>query len=384
MQELRQKHQEETGMKSIVSTILSGAALAATALLYTFPAAAQESSFGPADAKETYYWISNKANLPLFVQYDYVGMKRIAEELGVKVIVAGPTDFDVPGFISAVDQVCAQKPSGVSVVGGWDPSLTESVKKCMEQGVPTVVDDGDLPDSGRLSYIGTNWTQVGVAQAKKLMEMLPNGGKIASMSIINAGNMREAVAGFKAYVEANGGGKYTIVANEDDGGDAQKAAQVTAAILAANPDIAGLAGFDSESGAGIVTALREAGKNPGDIKVTAMEQTPDFFKSAKEGWGRRHRRAEPRTVHLLRGEDAARLQHQHAEVGRPDFGRRRPPDPGLARHGRYPDHQGQCRQGAHGTEREVTGHSDRGALFRGSSSVRRRHLPAAGQPSNEE
>ena len=62
------------------------------------PASAQESSFGPADAKETYYWISNKANLPLFVQYDYLGMKRIAEELGVKVIVAGPTDFDMPGL----------------------------------------------------------------------------------------------------------------------------------------------------------------------------------------------------------------------------------------------------------------------------------------------
>ena len=57
------------------------------------------------------------------MQYDYVGMKKIAEELGVKVIVAGPTDFDLPGFIAAVDQVCAQKPSGVSVVGGWDPSL---------------------------------------------------------------------------------------------------------------------------------------------------------------------------------------------------------------------------------------------------------------------
>ena len=340
-------------MKSIVRTILSGAALAATALLYTFPASAQESSFGPADAKETYYWISNKANLPLFVQYDYVGMKRIAEELGVKVIVAGPTDFDVPGFISAVDQVCAQKPSGVSVVGGWDPSLTESVKKCMEQGVPTVVDDGDLPDSGRLAYIGTNWTQVGVAQAKKLMEMLPNGGKVASMSIINAGNMREAVAGFKAYIEANGGGKYTIVANEDDGGDAQKAAQVTAAILAAHPDIAGLAGFDSESGAGIVTALREAGKNPGDIKVTAMEQTPDFFKSAKEGWVDGIV-VQNRELFIYY---AVKLLHDYNTNTLKSAGlssnRWRPSDPGLARYGRDPDHQGQCRQGADRPECEI-------------------------------
>ena len=271
-------------MRTMMKSVLAAAALAVSAAGLGAPASAQESSFGPDDAKYTYYWISNKANLPLFVQYDYVGMKRIAEELGVKVIVAGPTDFDVPGFIAAVDQVCAQKPSGVSVVGGWDTSLTESVKKCMQLGVPTVVDDGDLPDSGRLAYIGTNWTQVGVAQAKKMMEMLPDGGKLGMMSIINAGNMREAVAGFTAYIEANGGGKYEIVANQDDGGDAQKAAQVTAAIMAANPDIAGLAGFDSESGAGIVTALREAGKNPGDIKVTAMEQTPDFFKTAKEGW----------------------------------------------------------------------------------------------------
>lgn len=269
-------------MKYATKALLAGIGLTLGAL--TSQVSAQESSFGPGDAKETYYWVSNKANLPLFVQYDYVGMKKIAEELGVRVVVAGPTDFDVPGFIAAVDQVCAQKPNGVSVVGGWDPSLTESVKKCMEQGVPTVVDDGDLPDSGRLAYIGTNWTNVGVSQAKAMMEALPNGGKLATMSIINAGNMREAVAGFKAYIEANGGGKYEIVANEDDKGDAQEAARVTAAILAAHPDIAGFAGMDSESGAGIVTALREAGKNPGDVKVTAMEQTPDFFKTAQEGW----------------------------------------------------------------------------------------------------
>lgn len=266
--------------KNLLAGLIAGATLALAAI----PALAQESEFGPPDATETYYWVSNKANLPLFVQYDYVGMKRIAEELGVKVVVAGPTDFDLPGFIAAVDQVCAQKPAGVSVVGGWDPSLTESVKKCLEQGVPTVVDDGDLPDSGRLAYIGTNWTQVGVAQARKMMEVLPDGGQIAMMSIINAGNMREAVAGFQAYIEANGGGKYEIVSNEDDKGDAQEAARVTAALLAAYPDIKGIAGFDSESGAGIVTALREAGKAPGDIKVTAMEQTPDFFKTAKEGY----------------------------------------------------------------------------------------------------
>ncbi len=264
---------------------LLGLALPALALaVYASPAAAQQSNFGPPDAKETYYWVSNKANLPLFVQYDYVGMKKIADELHVRVRVAGPTDFDIPGFISAVEQVCAQKPAGVDVVGGWDPSLTEAVNKCIEMGVPTVVDDGDLPASKRLSYIGTNWTGIGEAQAKVMMAKLPKGGKLAVTSIINADNMRQGVQGFTDYLKAHGGGKYTIIASEDDNGDAAKAAEVTSSLLAAHPDIAGIAGMDSESGAGIVRALQEAGKKPGDVVVTAMEQTPDFFKTAQQGW----------------------------------------------------------------------------------------------------
>lgn len=259
--------------------LLVGLAVAATSI----PAVAQESEFGPADATETYYWISNKANLPLFVQYDYVGMEKVANELGIKVRVAGPTDFDIAGFIAAVDQVCAQKPAGVSVVG-WDPSLTESVNKCIAAGVPAVVDDADLPLSDRLSFIGTDWRAIGEAQAKAMVEALPDGGKVAMMSIINADNMKQATEGFTAYLDKFGEGKFELVANEDDNGDASKAAEVTSNLLAAYPDIAGIAGFDSESGAGIVRALQESGRQPGEIIVTAMEQTPDFFRSVQDGW----------------------------------------------------------------------------------------------------
>ena len=67
--------------------------------------------------------------------------------------------------------------------------------------MPTVVDDGDLPDSGRLSYIGTDWTAIGEAQAKAMMAALPDGGKLATMSIINANNMREGVKGFVDYID---------------------------------------------------------------------------------------------------------------------------------------------------------------------------------------
>lgn len=244
---------------------------------------AQESEFGPADATETYYWVSNMSNLPLFVAYDYNGLKAAAEELGVKVRVAGPTAFDIAAFIAAVDQVCAQKPAGVSVVG-WDPSLTEPVNNCIAAGVPTVTDDADLPDSNRLSFIGTDWSAIGIAQAKALVAARPDGGKIAMLSIINADNMIAARKAFAAYLEANAPGKFEIVAEEDDAADSALAAQKTAALLSAYPDLAAIAGFDAESGAGIVSALREGGKKPGEITVTAMEQSIDFYNTVKEGY----------------------------------------------------------------------------------------------------
>jgi ABC-type sugar transport system substrate-binding protein len=244
------------------------------------PVQAAETEFGPDSAKETYYWISQNATLPLFVRSDYRGMKRIAEELGIKIRIAGPTTIDLPAFVAAIEQVCAQNPAGVSVVG-WDPSLAASVDKCIDAKVPTVVDDADLPNSKRLAFIGTNWETIGREQAKAIVERLPNGGKIAMMSIINADNMQHAVHGFTEELKA-AGDKYQIVANEDDGGDSAKAAQVTAALLAAHPDMAAFAGFDSESGAGIVQALTEGGL-AGKIVVTAMEQTPEFFNTLKDG-----------------------------------------------------------------------------------------------------
>jgi ribose transport system substrate-binding protein len=229
-------------------------------------------------SNETYYWISQNSTLPLFVANDYKGLEKAAKELGVKVEKAGPSNIDLPSFISTIEQVCAQKPAGVTVVG-WDPSLTAAVNKCIESGVPTVTDDADLPNSKRLSFIGTDWYQIGVEQAKVMIEKTGGKGKVATLSIINADNMKQAKQGFLDTIEGSG---LKVVANEDDGGDASKAAEKTAALLSAYPDLAGIAGLDSESGSGIVRALEEAGK-AGKIKITAMEQTPEFFKAVRDG-----------------------------------------------------------------------------------------------------
>lgn len=232
---------------------------------------------GGSHSGETYYWISQNSTLPLFVANDYPAWKDAAAQLGVKQKMVGPTTIDLQAFIATIDQVCAQHPAGVSVVG-WDPSLTASVNKCIAEGVPTVTDDADLPNSNRLAFIGTNWYGIGVAQAQAIMANAKP-GPVATLSIIAADNMTQARKGYEDTLKGSG---FTIVANEDDTGSAETAATKTAALLAAHPDLVGISGFDSESGAGIVRALTEASK-AGKIAVTAMEQTPEFFKTVKDG-----------------------------------------------------------------------------------------------------
>ena len=110
---------------------------------------------------QEYVWISNASNLPLFVERVYPGLESARKALNVKVRIAGPTSVDLGAFITTVDAECTKNPAGVIVVGGWDDALASEVDKCIDKKVPTIVTDGDLPMSKRLTYLGTNWYNLG-------------------------------------------------------------------------------------------------------------------------------------------------------------------------------------------------------------------------------
>jgi ribose transport system substrate-binding protein len=237
----------------------------------------------PARAKQEYVWISNFSSLPLFVERVYPALDAFARDFGVVVRKAGPTTDDLAAYIATVETECARKPAGVIVVGGWDQSLQEPVNKCVAAKVPVVVTDGDLPNSNRLSYVGTNWYNLGVSMAKfQIAEHKRLGlttGKVAILSPIQMQNMQEARQGIKDTLKGKG---IDVVAEEDNESNNTVAAQKMAAILSANRDLTGVFGLDSESPPGIVAALDEAGKG-GKLIVTVNEAGVDFFQNLKNG-----------------------------------------------------------------------------------------------------
>jgi ABC-type sugar transport system substrate-binding protein len=243
-------------------------------------AAAQTSADKESYADEEYVWLSANANLPLFTAHDHPALRLVGQELGVKVQVAGPNSIDIPSLVAAIEQTAARKPAGMMVVG-WDPSaLVPPINKAVESGIPVVCVDADVPASKRLAFIGTDWYDLGVRQGEAMVKALAGRrGKVALLGLIEQAIDQQAFAGFRSVAEKAG-----VVAMEpqQDKGNQAEATRVAAAIIQANPDLVGMAGFDSESGPGMGQAIKEAGR-AGKIVATCVDAEEQHLRLVKEG-----------------------------------------------------------------------------------------------------
>ena len=231
-------------------------------------------------ANDEYVWLSASVNLPMFVARDHRALRVAAEELGVKVTLAGPNTVDIPGLVAAVEQTAARRPTGMMVVG-WEPSaLIAAIDRAVESGVPVICVDADVPGSKRLTFVGTNWYELGARQGEEMVKALGGRrGKVGLQGLIEISNQQEAFQGFRSVVEKVG---LTPLEPQQDRGNIGEATRVAAATMQAHPDLVGMAGFDSESGPGIGQALREAGMT-GRIVATCVDGEPHILHLVKAG-----------------------------------------------------------------------------------------------------
>jgi len=229
---------------------------------------------------EEYVWLSAAANLPLFTIHDHPALRLAGEELGVKVSIAGPSSIDIPGLVAAIEQTTARKPAGLMVVG-WDPSaLVPAINAAIAAGIPVVCVDADVPASKRLSFIGTDWFEIGVRQAEAMVKALAGRkGKVALLGLVEQEIDQKAFAGFRSIAEKAG---LTCLDPQQDKGNTAEATRVAAGIIQGASDLVGMAGFDSESGPGMAQAIKEAGK-AGKVLATCVEAEEAHLRFLKEG-----------------------------------------------------------------------------------------------------
>ena len=228
---------------------------------------------------EEYVMITTAINLPLYVNHDQKAFLKWGEKMGVRTSILGPSEWDVPGQIATIEQVIPGKPAGL-LINGTDPGIASAIKKAVAAGIPTVVYDSEIPNSDRHSFIGSDWYEMGRLQGERMATLIGGKGKVACIGILGMENME---AGFKGLQDAlKKFPDIQFIGTYDDKANVETAARITADLLAAHPDIAGIAGFDSNSGPGMALSVKEANKK-GKVKLTTVDAEPEHLQLVKEG-----------------------------------------------------------------------------------------------------
>lgn len=233
----------------------------------------------PVDPNEVYAYVSLLINYPMLVEHDQRAWKMACDELGVKSSITGPSEADTPGVITAIETAIAQKPAGLAVLG-HDKALKAVIDKAVDTGIPTVCVDTDVPESKRLAFIGTDWSQIGKKQGEAMVKLIGEKGKVAAIGQIANPSMIKAYDAFKAVLAQYP--NITFIGNFDSKNNEAETAKAIADVIRGNPDLAGIGCFDGAAGPGTAVAVKEANM-VGKIKVTTVDIEAGQLNAVKEG-----------------------------------------------------------------------------------------------------
>jgi ABC-type sugar transport system substrate-binding protein len=184
----------------------------------------------------------------------YQGFDYAAQKFGVDIKRVGPQDWNPPAQAEAVEQSIAKKPDGIIAVL-WDGSSIPPIKKAMAAGIPVVVVEANLPDSGAMAFIGLDNYQAGADTAKELIKLGGESGKVVALGNWGASNTDAKYRGFSDYLAAHS--KWTILGKVDDKGTTNPAIEAAKSLLNTYNDATGIVGLDSSAGTGLGLAAEE-------------------------------------------------------------------------------------------------------------------------------
>jgi ABC-type sugar transport system substrate-binding protein len=233
----------------------------------------------PASPNEEYVMVTTASSLPLYVTHDQAAFLAWGKHHNVKVSIVGPSDWDIPGQVEAIEQVIASKPAGM-LINGTDLGIATAINKAVAAGIPTVVYDSDIP-SNRHCFLGSDWYMMGQKQGEAIGK-LANGkkGKVAAVGILGMNNQE---AGFQGLQDAlKKFSNLEFVGKFETHNTIEETARITSDLINTHKDLIAVAGFTSETGPGIGLSIKELNKK-GIVFGTNVDASPALMKLMKEG-----------------------------------------------------------------------------------------------------
>ncbi|MGL5908494.1 MAG: ABC transporter substrate-binding protein [Phycicoccus sp.] len=202
-----------------------------------------------------------------------------AAKLGIptnKLLVTN-AQSDLNKQISDIKSMLAQGAQALIVAPLNSDGLQPALDAAREKKVPVVTIDRLVtsePCTDYLTFIGSDFVSQGKRAADAMIEATGGKGKVAILLGASGNNVTtDRTKGFVDQVKAQAPG-LEIVAQQTGEFERAKGQAVMEQLIQSNPEITAVYAENDEMGIGAVSALKAAGKKPGDdVKIVSIDGT---------------------------------------------------------------------------------------------------------------
>ena len=224
----------------------------------------------------------------------------------------GPANFDPVQQTPVLQAVVRKKPDAILLDPTDAKAMVAPIQQAKAAGIPLMTSGNSVDSPVPFTFISANQSEGGKLAAEKLMELLPDGGKIVVVGAkpgATATDQRQA--GFEDAIKA--AGKYELLPTQiDTSNDPTQASSLLAASLRAHPDLAGVFAVNVNTAKGVINQLRLA-KKGGKVKAVAFDAAPGRGAGDQAGHPAGRRLAEPAQDRRARRADDAALPRRRAQ-----------------------------------------------------------------------
>ena len=249
------------------------------------PSGANGASSDEAATKKVKIGFIPKSSESAFWLASQEGAKAAAEsDPNIELMVdAASSESAVEDQIAIVENMLTQGIDALAIAPSAPDQLLPVLQKAIDDGVPVVVVDSDIPDlTGKTAFVGTNNEVAGTAGGEYFKTALPDGGKIGIVDgTAGIQSLIDRINGFKKGIE----GASIDIAQTVRAEGCTRDNGVTAVedLITANKDLDGIFLACGEPAVGGLRAVEGAGLKPDDLVYVGFDATEDEITAIEAG-----------------------------------------------------------------------------------------------------
>lgn len=217
-----------------------------------------------------------------------IGIETATEQLAarginVRVDWDAPQQADVLEWTQRIEAAIGKQPD-ILAISCLDPDAGRPlIQEAVNNGITVFGFDTPCTDAPLTTFVGhADATGDGALMAQVLADAMGGEGEVAILiGSPGAVNHQQRVNGFKEAMAANYP-NITIVTEEADNDDLERAVNLTSSILQAHPNVRGLFGANASAPIGAAQAVVEAGR-VGQVLVVGMDDLPETVQFIRDG-----------------------------------------------------------------------------------------------------